>query len=103
VDNKEYFDKWKSRLAAQGQHQEPGIDYVWNTFSPTLGFSTIRILISLMCDPKWMVDGYDLSGAFLDTKLEDREVYMRLTPEARKYANKVFEVGKVHLWVEIGR
>jgi hypothetical protein len=48
VDNKEYFDKWKSRLAVQGQHQEPGIDCVWNTFSPTLGFSVIRTLISLM-------------------------------------------------------
>ena len=28
VDEKEYFDKWKGRLAAQGQHQEPGIDCV---------------------------------------------------------------------------
>jgi hypothetical protein len=88
VDQKEYFDKWKSRLAAQGQHEEPGIDCVWNTFSPTLGLSAIRTLISLMCDPKWMVDSYDLSGAFLGTKLEDREVYMRLPPEAGKYANR---------------
>jgi len=87
VDQKEYFDKWKSRLAAQGQHEEPGIDCVWNTFSPTLGLSAIRTLISLMCDPKWMVDSYDLSGAFLGTKLEDQEVYMRLLPEAGKYAN----------------
>ena len=94
VDNKEYFDKWKSRLASQGQHQEPGIDCVWNTFSPTLGFSTIRTLISLMCDPKWMVDSYDLSGAFLGTKLEDREVYMRLPPEAGIYANKVLRLEK---------
>ena len=94
VDNKEYFDKWESRLTEQGQHQESGIDCVWNTFSPTLGFSTIRILISLMCDPKWMVDGYDLSGDFLGTKLEDREVYRRLPPEAGKYANKVLRLEK---------
>jgi hypothetical protein len=52
ADNKDYFDKWKSRLAAQGQHQELGIDCVWNTFSPSLGFSAIRTLISLMCDRK---------------------------------------------------
>jgi len=94
VDQKEYFDKWKSRLAAQGQHEEPGIDCVWNTFSPTLGLSAIRTLISLMCDPKWMVDSYDLSGAFLGTKLEDREVYLRLPPEAGKYANKVLRLEK---------
>jgi hypothetical protein len=24
VDQKEFFDKWKCRLAAQGQHEEPG-------------------------------------------------------------------------------
>jgi hypothetical protein len=102
VDNKGYFDKWKSRLAAQGQHQESDIDCVWNTFSPTLGFSSIRPLISLMCDPKWMVDSYDLSGAFLDTKLEDREVCMCLPSEAGKYANNVFVVVKEHIWVEIG-
>jgi hypothetical protein len=93
VDQKEYFDKWKSRFAEQGQHEETGIDYVWNTFSPTLGLSSIRTLISLMWDPKWMVDSYDLSGTFLVTKLEDRKVYMSLPPEAGKYANKV-------LWLE---
>jgi hypothetical protein len=37
-----------------------------------------------MCDPKWMVVSCDLSGAFLDTKLEDREVYMRRPPEVGK-------------------
>jgi hypothetical protein len=92
-DNKEYFDKWKSKFVVPGQHQEPGIDCVWNTFSPTLGFSVIRTLISLICDPKWMVDSYDLSGDFLVTKLEDREVYMCLAPEAGIYTNKV-------LWLE---
>ena len=40
-----------------------------------------------------MVDSYDLLGAFWGTKLEDREVYMCLSPEAGKYANKV-------LWLE---
>ncbi len=67
---------------------------MWNTFSPTLGFSTIRTLISLMCDPKWMIDNYDLSGAFLGTKLEDREMYMRLPPESGKYPNKVLRLEK---------
>ncbi len=67
---------------------------MWNKFSPTLGLSAIRTLISLMCDPKWMVDSYDLSRAFLGTKLEDREVYMRLPPEAGKYANKVLRLEK---------
>ena len=37
VDQKEHFEKWKSRLAARGQHEVPGIDCVWSTFSTTLG------------------------------------------------------------------
>ena len=94
MDKKEYFEKWKSRLAAQGQHQEPGIDCVWNTFSPTLGFAAIKTLASLMCDPTWIVDSYDLLEAFLGTKLEDREVYIRLPPEAGKHANKILRLEK---------
>jgi hypothetical protein len=35
VDNKEYFDKWKSRLAAQGQHQESDIDCVEHILTHT--------------------------------------------------------------------
>ena len=74
-------------------HIHNSTDSVWNTFSPTLGFSDIRTLISLICDPKWMVDSYDLSGDFLVIKLEDREVYMCLPPEEGIYTNKV-------LWLE---
>jgi hypothetical protein len=32
TDGKEYFLKWKVRLAAVGCAQEPGVNTVWNTF-----------------------------------------------------------------------
>ena len=41
-----------------------------------------------------MVDTYDLSGAFLGTKLEGREVYMHLPPEAGKYAKNFLRLEK---------
>ena len=92
VDGKEYFLKWKARLAAVGSGQEPGVDTVWNTFSPTIGFTAIRTLIATMCNPKWHVDSYDLSGAYLGTKLEDQAVYMRLPSGAGEYSNKVLRL-----------
>ena len=92
TDGKEYFLKWKARLAAVGCAQEPGVDTVWNTFSPTIGFTAIRTLIATMCNPRWHVDSYDLSGAYLGTKLEDQAVYMRLPQFAGEYSNKVLRL-----------
>ena len=37
-------------------------------------FSAVRLLISLTVDPKFSVESYDLSGAFLSTELRDRAV-----------------------------
>jgi len=40
-------------------------------------------------DPRFSVESYDLSGAFLETELRDRAVYVRLPAEAGEYAGKV--------------
>ena len=45
------FLKWKSRLAVIGTGEVQGVDTVWSTFSPTIDFVAIRLIISLMCDP----------------------------------------------------
>jgi hypothetical protein len=45
-----------------------------------------------MCNPKWYVDSYDLSGAFLGTRLEDQAVYMRLPPGAGEYSSKILRL-----------
>ena len=75
-----------------GCTQEPGVDTVWNTFLPTIGFTAIRTLIATMCNPKWHVDSYHLSGAFLGTRLEDQAVYMMLPPGAGEYSNKILRL-----------
>lgn len=94
TDGKEHFLKWKARLAAVGCAQEPGVDTVWNTFSPTIGFTAIRTLLAAMCNPKWHVDSYDLSGAYLGTHLEDQAVYMKLPASAGEYSNKILRLTK---------
>ena len=89
---KEGFLQWKGRLAVNGAGQTEGVDTVWNTFSPTIGFTAIRTMISVLCNPKYLVESYDLSGALLGTKLENQAVYVRLPPDAGEYANKVIRL-----------
>ena len=91
-DEKEYFLRWKARLAAVDCAQEPGVDTMWNSLSPTIGFTAIRTLIATMCNLKWHVDSHDLSGAFLGTRLDDQAVYMRLTPGVSEYLNIVLRL-----------
>ena len=95
VDGKERFHKWKSRLAVVGAGQEPGLDTVWNTFSPTIGFTAIRTMIALLCDPKYAVESYDLSGAFLGTRLENQAVYVRLPANVGEYSNRVIRLTRL--------
>ncbi len=43
----------------------------------------------LTVDPRFSVERYDLSGAFLGTDLRDRAVYVRLPAESGEYVVKV--------------
>ena len=67
---------------------------MYSTFSPTVAFSAIRLLISLTVDPKFSVESYDLSGAFLGTELRDRAVYIRLPKDAGVHAGKILLLKK---------
>ena len=95
VNGKEQFLKWKSRLAIMGNTQEAGFDTVWSTFSPTTGFTAIRTMIALLCDPKYSVASYDLSGAFLGTRLENQAIYVRLPANIGEYSNRVLRLTRL--------
>ena len=45
--------------------------------------------MALTVDPRFSVESYDLSGAFLGIEIRDRAVYVRLPAEAGEYAGKV--------------
>ena len=74
-------DKWKARLAAVGSREQPGLDFAESTFSPTVGMTAIRTLVSICCDTNLDLRSYDLSGAYLGTPLA-RPVFIRLPADA---------------------
>jgi hypothetical protein len=48
-----------------GTGEIPGIDSSFSSFSLTVAFSAVRMLVALTVDPRFSVESYDLSGAFL--------------------------------------
>jgi Reverse transcriptase (RNA-dependent DNA polymerase) len=69
------IDNYKARLVAQGFSQVPGLDFN-ETYSPTIRFTTIRLILALACKYNLEVRQIDIKGAYLNGILED-DVYMR--------------------------
>ena len=87
------FLKWKGRLACVGTSEVKGVDMPWSTFSPVIGLTAVRTVMSLMCRKDFDVNAYDLSGAFLAADL-DRPVYMTLPAECGELAGKHVQLSK---------
>ncbi|XP_031280161.1 uncharacterized protein LOC116138588 [Pistacia vera] len=69
------LQKYKARLVAKGFQQTPGLDY-FETFSPVVKPSTIRIILTLVVTNGWDIQQVDVNNAFLNGTLNE-VVYMQ--------------------------
>ena len=67
-------ERFKSHLVAKGYAQQYGIDY-YETFSPVVRFSTIRVLLSFAVENDMLIHQMDVVIAFLNGEL-DKIIYM---------------------------
>lgn len=72
------ISRYKARLCARGFNQKEGIDYN-ETYSPTVRYDSIRVIISLAAKYKLKIKQFDIKTAFLYGKLEE-DIYL-IPPE----------------------
>lgn len=69
---------YKARLVAKGFQQTPGLDS-FETFSPIVKASIIRVILTLAITYGWDIQQVDINNAFLNGELHE-EVYMTQAP-----------------------
>ena len=68
------LERFKVRWVAKGFSQRRGEDY-WDTFSPVVRMSTVRMLLALATQEGWDVQQCDVKTAFLEAEL-DEDIYV---------------------------
>ncbi|TYJ96957.1 putative mitochondrial protein [Cucumis melo var. makuwa] len=69
---------YKTRLVAKGFHQHLGVDF-FETFSPVVKASTIRVILNLAVTNGWQLRQLDFNNAFLNGNLT-KTVYIQKPP-----------------------
>ena len=81
--NKDSSLQFKSRLVACGYSQVAGLDYsIDETYAGVCSYSSMRFLMSLICQKGYIMSQSDIQGAYLESYLNDT-VYMEPPPDMR--------------------
>jgi hypothetical protein len=81
--NKDMSLQFKSRLVACGYSQVAGLDYSLDeTYAGVCSYSSMRFLMSLICQKGYVMSQTDIQGAYLESYLTDT-VYMEPPPDMR--------------------
>ncbi|MBW0539010.1 hypothetical protein O181_078725 [Austropuccinia psidii MF-1] len=84
---------YKARLVARGFCQRYGIDCK-HTYAPTASLSLLRLLFAMATKFKWSISFFDISVAYLHSKLEE-EIYVDAPDEFRpEWNGKVMKLNK---------
>ncbi|KAI0992742.1 hypothetical protein K3495_g15443, partial [Podosphaera aphanis] len=75
------IDRYKARLVAQGFSQIPGHDFD-ETFAPVARYDSLRILLRISSQNRWIPQQMDVNSAYLYGTLKE-EIYMELPPGFR--------------------
>jgi len=60
--------KRKARIVAKGYTQRFGIDY-WETYAPTLKHDSLRILVAISVQRRFIIKQIDINAAYLNVKM----------------------------------
>jgi hypothetical protein len=69
-DEKGEIIKHKARLVARGYVQKQGIDYD-EVFTPVARMESIKMLLAMTAQEKWLVHHMDVKSAFLNGNLNE--------------------------------
>ena len=86
------IDKFKARLCVKGWSQKYGVDFK-DTFAPVIKQSSLKLMIAIAVEKRWIIRQVDVETAFLNGVLEI-EIYIPQPEGLSDGTNRVCKLKK---------